>query len=111
MSREAKLVTQYYRRKCTEPSKTFDRIHLTENSRFLLDWRRWVRSGQASVRILPSRVFNGGLDQDAAVKRSSRPVARFGPRLRTNRIRMRSSNSAGAYIPLGRNTSATVSRS
>src|SRR5205085_9052422 len=34
---------------------------------------------------------------------------RLGPRLRTSSRRMRSSNSMGAYIPLGRKTSAGIS--
>ena len=35
----------------------------------------------------------------------------FGPRLRTSSTRMRSKSSTGAYMPLGRKTSARVSRS
>src|ERR1700693_4685041 len=37
--------------------------------------------------------------------------ARCGPRLRTSNKRIRSSNSTGAYMPLGRKRSARVSRS
>jgi hypothetical protein len=37
--------------------------------------------------------------------------ARLGPRLRTRSRRIRSSKSTGVYIPLGRKTSARVSRS
>src|SRR5215471_9009154 len=52
------------------------------------------------------------LEAQAATKgRIGGVIVRLGPRLRINSSRMRSSNSAGSYMPLGRKISASESRS
>src|SRR5207248_3268260 len=57
----------------------------------------------ASAAVIPT--FTGTGDIEAAVGTGTETTAFFGPRLRTSSKRMRSSNSDGACIPLGRNRS------